>query len=107
MFAKPADDPVLVLFQKALDEVFGSRIDRVVLFGSLARGDAHPEADNDVAIFLKEPSELWDELGKLSHITTATLNDTGAVISAKFFYAGAYRERSPLMNEIRDDGLDQ
>ena len=78
----------------------------MVLFGSLARGDAHPEADNDVAIFLKEPSELWDELGKLSHITTAILNDTGAVISAKFFYAGAYRERSPLMNEIRDDGLD-
>ena len=106
VFAKPADDPVRVRFRKALDEVYGSRIDRVVLFGSLARGDAHPEADNDVAIFLKEPSELWDELGKLSHITTAILNDTGAVISAKFFYAGAYRERSPLMNEILDDGLD-
>jgi predicted nucleotidyltransferase len=99
MFAKPADDPVLVRFRKALDEVYGSRIDRVILFGLRARGDAHPEADYDVAIFLQEPGELWDELGKLSHIT-------GAVISAKPFKAGAYRERSPLMNEIRDDGLD-
>jgi len=42
----------------------------------------------------------------LSHITTAILNDTGAVISAKPFPAGAYREPSPLMHEIRADGLD-
>jgi uncharacterized protein len=56
--------------------------------------------------FLNDPGELWDELGKLSRITTAILNDTGAVISAKPFAAGAWRELSPLMHEIRDDGLD-
>ena len=37
------DDPVLARFRKTLDTVYGSRIDRVVLFGSRARGDAGPD----------------------------------------------------------------
>jgi predicted nucleotidyltransferase len=101
------DDPVLVRFREALDEVYGTQnIERVVLFGSRARGDARPDSDYDIAVFLNEPGELWEDLGKLSHITTAILNDTDAVISAKPFPAGAWRELSPLMHEIRDDGIE-
>jgi uncharacterized protein len=36
----PADDPVLIRFRAALDALYGERIERVVLFGSRARGDA-------------------------------------------------------------------
>jgi predicted nucleotidyltransferase len=106
MTATVTDDPVLARLRKALDEMYGNRLERVVLFGSRARGDAHAESDYDVAVFLNDPGELWDELGSLSRITTAILNDTGAVISAKPFPAGGYRELSPLMREIRTDGLD-
>ena len=55
----------------------------MVLFGSRARGDARPNSDYDVAVFLKQPASLWEELGRLSHITTEILCDTGAVVSAK------------------------
>ena len=99
-------DPILNCFRAALDDVYGERIERVVLFGSRARGDARPDSDYDIAVFLRQPDELWSELGHLSHITTDILLDTGAVISAKPFPAGAYREPSPLMREIRADGLD-
>jgi predicted nucleotidyltransferase len=100
-------DPVLVRFRRALDEIYGAQnIERVVLFGSRARGDARPDSDYDIAVFLNDPGELWDDLGNLSRITTAILNDTGVVISAKPFPAGGYRELSPLMREIRTDGLD-
>ena len=97
---------LLIRFRQALNAAFGDRVERVVLFGSRARGDSHPDSDYDVAVFLRQPGELWDELGDLSHITTAILNDTGVVISAKPFRAGAYHERSPLMREIRADGHD-
>jgi predicted nucleotidyltransferase len=99
-------DPVPVRFRRTLGEIYGDRIERVVLFGSRTRGDARPDSDYDFAVFIDDPGELWDELGKLSHITTDILNDTGAVISAKVFRAGAWRELSPLMQEIRSEGRD-
>lgn len=45
-------DPILAHFRAALDRLYGSRLERVVLFGSRARGDARP--DYDVAVFLRE-----------------------------------------------------
>jgi predicted nucleotidyltransferase len=106
MTTTATNDPALVRFRTALNEMYGNKIERVVVFGSRARGDARLDSDYDVAVFLNDPGELWDELGILAHITTAILNDTGAVISAKPFPAAAYRERSPLMHEIRGDGID-
>lgn len=104
MHAKPPDDPILVRLRNALNEAYGSRLERAVLFGSRARGEMRPDSDYDIAVFINNPGELWDELGILAHITTDILHETGAVISAKPFTAGAYRERSPLMLEIRSDG---
>src|SRR5712691_2261832 len=51
-----ASDPVLNRFRAALNEAYGERIERVVLFGSRARGDARPDSDYDVAVFLKDRS---------------------------------------------------
>src|ERR1039457_6306237 len=48
------DNPVLRRLRTALDEVYGERIERVVLFGSRARGDARPDSDYDVAVFLED-----------------------------------------------------
>jgi predicted nucleotidyltransferase len=104
MSASSTQGIVLVRLRQALDAEYGGKIERVVLFGSRARGDARLTSDYDVAVFLKNPDDLWDELGRLSHITTAILADTGAVISAKPFRAGTHAERSPLMHEIRHDG---
>jgi uncharacterized protein len=77
-----AIDPVLTRFRQELGAAYGSRVARVVLFGSRARGDAQPDSDYDIAVFIADPGELGDELGKLAHITTDILNDADAVISA-------------------------
>jgi hypothetical protein len=39
-------------------------------------------------------------------IETDILADTGAFIHAMPYCAGSYRERTPLMHEIRRDGID-
>ncbi len=103
---KVTDDRALLRFREALNGAYGNEINRVVLFGSRARGDERPDSDYDVAVFLNNPGELWDDLGILANITTTVMNETGAVISAKPFPAPAYSARSPLMNEIRAEGLD-
>jgi len=44
----PTSDPVLTRFRAALDALYGDRIERVVLHGSRARGDARPDSNYDV-----------------------------------------------------------
>jgi len=106
MQANPKDDPVLKRFRAALGEAYGDRLERVVLFGSRARGEHRPDSDYDIAVFIREPGDLWDELGTLAEITTDILVDTGAEISAKQFAAVSYRETSLFMSELLRDGLD-
>ncbi len=52
-------DPILRRLRASLDKAYGARIERVVLFGSRARGDVRPDSDYDVAVFLKEPESFW------------------------------------------------
>jgi uncharacterized protein len=106
MIEKPPDDPVLTRFRSAVTEIYGTRAERIVLYGSRTRGDHKPDSDYDVAVFIKDPGSFYDESGQLAAITTDILEDTGAVISATPFPAGAYRERTGFMHELRRDGLD-
>ncbi len=99
-------DPILSRFRAALDDVYGERIERVVLFGSRARGDARPESDYDVAVFLKDLRSFGKEAGTIAEIEADILSETGAVINALPLQAGAYRERTGLMQELRRDGRD-
>src|ERR1700674_5026886 len=99
-------DPVLSRFRAALDEVYGERIERVVLFGSRARGDARPDSDYDVAVFLKDLGNFGKEAGRIAEIETDILYDTGAVINAMPLKAGSYGERTGFMGELRREGLD-
>jgi predicted nucleotidyltransferase len=105
MTTRPTDDPVLQRFKMALDALYGDKIDRVLLFGSRARGDAHAESDYDVAVFLKALPDRWEELDRLADLRTDFLIETGAFFDTKSYLASAYQERTPLMREIRRDGV--
>ena len=62
--------------------LYGDRLERVVLFGSRARGDAHADSDYDVAVFLRDLADRWHEIRRLSAIETDILAETGAFIHA-------------------------
>jgi predicted nucleotidyltransferase len=100
------DDPVLSRFRTALDDVYGARLERVVLYGSRARGDARPDSDYDVAVFLRDIPDRGQEMNRLADLAADILYDVGGVIHAFPFRAGAYNEPTPLMHEVRQDGLD-
>jgi len=106
MAAAPLSDPILVRFRAALAALYGERLERVVLFGSRARGDAHADSDYDIAVFLKEFTDRWHEARRLSVIETDILAETGVFIHSMPYAAGAYRRRTPLMHEIRREGID-
>src|SRR5260370_16298788 len=72
------NDPVLGRFRAAVDELYGDRIERILLFGSRARGDHRRDSDYDIAVFIKEPSSFYEENHRLAVVTTDLLLDTGA-----------------------------
>jgi uncharacterized protein len=43
MIQNPRDNPVLKRFRAAVRDIYGERVERVVLFGSRARGDARED----------------------------------------------------------------
>lgn len=98
-------DPVLSRFRQALQDMYGERLDRAILFGSQARGEAGPDSDYDVAVFLKTLPDRWRELDRLAELRVRMIDDTGAFFDALPFPVDAYEQPSPLMREIRRDGV--
>jgi|SRR5271166_3007063 len=61
MSGEASDAPILRRICRSLRAIYGDRIERLVLFGSRARGDAHAESDYDVAVFLEDLTDRWRE----------------------------------------------
>jgi predicted nucleotidyltransferase len=99
-------DPVLTAFKASLDKLYGARMVRAVLFGSRARGEARAESDYDVAVFLDDYADRWLESDRIADAAGELMSKTGAFIHAMPYRAEQYDERSPLMHEIRREGLD-
>lgn len=99
-------DPALEELRGVLRGVYGERIERIVLYGSRARGDARSDSDYDVAVFLKDLTDRWAEMDKLAAIGVDVLNKTGSLIHVMPYKAGSYAERTPLMHELRQEGVD-
>jgi predicted nucleotidyltransferase len=96
---------MLKRFRAALDEIYGERLERVVLFGSRARGDARADSDYDLAVFLRDLTDRPAELNRLADLGTDILNETGEFIHAMPYRAGSYEERTPLMLALRSEGV--
>ena len=96
------NDPILERLRAALTEIYGNRLERVVLFGSRAR----PDSDYDVAVFLHDMPDRMPELNRLADVATDILYSEGGFVHAMRYPAGSYNERTPLMHEIRTEGID-
>jgi predicted nucleotidyltransferase len=100
------DRALLTRYRRALDEAYGGRLDRAILFGSRARGGARIESDYDVAVFLTDMAGFGVESRKLAEIETELLLHTGAVFNTMPFLATDYAAPTAFMAEVRRDGVD-
>jgi predicted nucleotidyltransferase len=99
-----AEEPVLRRLKAELARLYGPRLERVILFGSRARGDARPDSDWDVAVILKGYDGGPAEADQLADLGYDLLLETGAVLSLKPFAPEELEQRTPLMHEIRREG---
>jgi predicted nucleotidyltransferase len=105
MVSAAAIDPILQSFRETLAELYGPTLDRVVLFGSRARGDATEDSDYDTAVFLKDSVDLRSEWDRLADLRVRFLDASGPFIEAIPFQVSDFARRTPVMHEVRKDGV--
>ena len=71
--ADPTRHPAMRRFAAAVRALYGDRVERIVLFGSRARGDARPDSDYDVAVFLRHMGDRFAKMDRLADLSTAGL----------------------------------
>jgi predicted nucleotidyltransferase len=77
-------DPFAIAREVAEDlrRLYGGRLKNVLLFGSWARGDAHPESDIDLLVVLDRVDSVWDELHRMDEILDRHSSAYETVVSA-------------------------
>jgi predicted nucleotidyltransferase len=97
-------ESVQARLRELLIETYGDRLERIVLFGSRARGEERPDSDYDVAVFLHDLTDRAAEVEKLGLLQTLIIDELDAFVHIIPFPAGAWGDRTPLMCEIRREG---
>jgi Uncharacterised protein family (UPF0158)/Nucleotidyltransferase domain len=88
-----------------LRTLYGTRLRRVLLFGSWARGDAHPESDLDLLVVLDRVESPWEELRRMDEVLWRHSYGADVVISAVPVGEDELREAArPLLIRARAEG---
>lgn len=95
-------DPMAAL-KVAIAEVVGSNVEAVLLFGSIARGEATVESDIDLAV-IAAPS--WEGRAELEDVVRARLgNDCDVLVFTQSEFAQLATADEPVVSEILRDGV--
>jgi len=92
-------DPLAVAQSVAaeLRGLYGTRLRKVLLFGSWARGDAHPESDIDLLVVLDEVGSVWEEQQRMDDVLWRNSLENDTVVSALPVSEADLRRESPFL----------
>lgn len=103
---KPKIKRVLAALRLALEPIYGERLERLILFGSQARGAAESESDTDVMVVLRGEVNPGKEIGRTGKAVTSLSLEYDAVISCVFVSSRRYAtEQTPLLLNVRSEGV--
>jgi predicted nucleotidyltransferase len=102
----PLLQQILQEFRLGLEGIYGSRLAGLVLFGSQARGDAHPDSDIDVMVTLHGPVNPLREASRISRFRGDLCLRHNIVITCVYISADTPESAdSPLLQNIRAEGV--
>ena len=88
-----------------LRPIYGERLREVVLVGSRARGEGHPESDVDLLVVLDHVESVWDELALMDYVLWGHSYNNDVVVTAIPVAEHDLRQfKLPAMVRARDAG---
>ena len=97
--------PILRRLRIELEQLYGPRLERIILFGSRARGDARLDSDWDVAVVLRDYDGGVQEVFRLADLGYDLLLETGELLSLKPFTPEELEHRTLFMRNLREEGM--
>jgi predicted nucleotidyltransferase len=92
--------------QEELKDTLGERLEKVILYGSQARGDARDDSDIDVLVVLKDDFKYGTMLKKTSRAVAKLSLDNDVVISRAFVTRQQYEQsKIPFLMNVRREGI--
>lgn len=94
--------------EKLAIEFFGELLDKVILYGSFARGDYDEESDVDFAVFLNiEESKISNYMSEVTEITSKLSMKYGIIVSlilVSNFTFDRYKDVLPFYKNLVKEG---
>lgn len=92
--------------RERLEALYGDRLERVLLFGSQARGDATPESDIDVLVVLAGEVRPVEEIRRSGGIVSEVSLLHGVEVAVAFISADRFDSgESPFVLNVRREGV--
>ncbi|MGH2963034.1 MAG: UPF0158 family protein [Solirubrobacterales bacterium] len=89
-----------------LRELYGDRLRSVILFGSWARGDAHPESDIDLLVVLDRVESSSEERRRMRDVLWRhSLENDTVVVAIPVSEERLQRQAEPFLIRAREEGL--
>jgi predicted nucleotidyltransferase len=97
---------VLQQLRTGLVALYGDRLDRVLLYGSRARGDAEPESDVDVLVVLEGEVDPVAEIAVTEYLVAELSLANDVVLSCAFLSVEEYQDEADLfLRNVRQDAI--
>ena len=94
--------------RERLHAIYGDRLQRIVLYGSQARGDATEESDVDLLVVLQGPIEnQYQEIKRAGAFWGDFVSRYGLYFSVKPYTAEEYQDlRRPFIRNVHEEGIE-
>ena len=99
-------EAILGELRKRFEEMYGDRLARLILYGSRARGDAHPDSDIDILVVLHGIVDASEEIERCGQMTADLSLELGLVIACVFISEDDFKCRQgPFLRNVRREGV--